>query len=184
MKDLNIHATDIPGCYLIEPEIHADHRGFFMEWFNRTQFERFLGGPISFVQDNISKSERHVMRGLHYQVNPYAQAKLVGVIRGCVRDVVVDLRPESAAFGRHMVVELSDSNRRQLFIPRGLAHGFLSLEPDTLLSYKCDNYYNPKAEAGIRFNDSDLKIDWGLPESEMIISGKDLHWPAFKEVFP
>lgn len=153
-----------------------------MEVFNQRDLEEALGIPFRFVQDNQSVSKKHVLRGLHFQKGPHAQAKLVHVPCGRVLDVVVDLRRESPSFGRHYAVELSGTNNRVLFIPKGLAHGFLSLEDQTVFNYKCDAYYQPGAEAGIRYNDPDLNIDWGIAPDKLILSDKDLELPGFKEV--
>ncbi|MDC6353191.1 MULTISPECIES: dTDP-4-dehydrorhamnose 3,5-epimerase [unclassified Robiginitalea] len=177
---MKLSKTEIVGCYLIEPTIYRDDRGFFMESYNKAKFEKNLGLSVDFVQDNHSVSSRNVLRGLHYQKGQWAQAKLVRVVRGRVRDIVVDLRTDSPTFGRHVAVELSSDNSRMLWIPKGLAHGFLSLEDDTIFCYKCDAYYNPKAEAGIRFNDPDLDLDWGVPESEIKLSPRDRALPFFR----
>lgn len=155
-----------------------------METFNRQRFEKLLGEKLEFVQDNQSVSNKHVLRGLHFQKGKYAQAKLGRVIKGAAMDVVVDLRKESPSFGEIFVTELSENNKLQIFIPRGLAHGFLALEDHTIFSYKCDAYYNHTSEGGIIYNDPDLGIDWGIPESELILSEKDRALPSFKVVCP
>lgn len=168
--------TKIKNLLLIEPKIFEDSRGFFMESYNYNTFKE-LGIDNVFVQDNISKSSKGVLRGLHFQRDEYAQAKLVYVLRGAVLDITVDLRKDSETFGRYEAVELNDKNKRMLFIPRGFAHGFLTLEDNTEFVYKCDNFYNPKSEVGIIWNDTDLNTDWNLDkynikEEELIIYGK------------
>ena len=177
--------TGIKDLVIIEPRIFEDSRGFFMESYNYNTFKE-LGIDNVFVQDNISKSSKGVLRGLHFQKDEYAQAKLVYVLRGAVLDITVDLRETSETFGKYVVVELNDKNKRMLFIPRGFAHGFLTLEDDTEFIYKCDNFYNPKSEVGIIWNDTDLNIDWNLDkynikEEELIISEKDKKNITFKE---
>ena len=177
--------TNIKNLLLIEPKIFEDSRGFFMESYNYNTFKE-LGIDNVFVQDNISKSSKGVLRGLHFQKDEYAQAKLVYVLRGAVLDITVDLRETSETFGKYVAVELNDKNKRMLLIPRGFAHGFLTLEDDTEFIYKCDNFYNPKSEVGIIWNDTDLNIDWNLDkynikEEELIISKKDKKNITFKE---
>ena len=177
--------TGIKDLLIIEPRIFEDSRGFFMESYNYNTFKE-LGIDNIFVQDNISKSSKGVLRGLHFQKDEYAQAKLVYVLRGAVLDITVDLREDSETFGKYIAVELNDKNKRMLFIPRGFAHGFLTLEDDTEFIYKCDNFYNPKSEVGIIWNDTDLNIDWNLDkynikEKELIISEKDKKNITFKE---
>ena len=177
--------TGIKDLLIIEPRIFKDSRGFFMESYNYNTFKE-LGIDNVFVQDNISKSSKGVLRGLHFQKDEYAQAKLVYVLRGAVLDITVDLRETSETFGKYVAVELNDKNKRMLLIPRGFAHGFLTLEDDTEFIYKCDNFYNPKSEVGIIWNDTDLNIDWNLDkynikEEELIISKKDKKNITFKE---
>ena len=177
--------TKIKNLLLIEPKVFEDSRGFFMESYNYNTFKE-LGIDNVFVQDNISKSSKGVLRGLHFQKDEYAQAKLVYVLRGAVLDITVDLRETSETFGKYVAVELNDKNKRMLFIPRGFAHGFLTLEDGTEFFYKCDNFYNPKSEVGIIWNDTDLNIDWNLDkynikEEELIISEKDKKNITFKE---
>ena len=176
--------TKIKNLLLIEPKVFEDSRGFFMESYNYNTFKE-LGIDNVFVQDNISKSSKGVLRGLHFQKDEYAQAKLVYVLRGAVLDITVDLRETSETFGKYVAVELNDKNKRMFFIPRGFAHGFLTLEDDTEFIYKCDNFYNPKSEVGIIWNDTDLNIDWNLDkynikEEELIISEKDKKNITFK----
>jgi dTDP-4-dehydrorhamnose 3,5-epimerase len=175
-----VKETKLKDCFIIQPQIFEDKRGYFLESFNQKTFNDVTGLNIKFIQDNESQSSKGVLRGLHYQLGEHAQAKLVRVIKGKVLDVVVDLRPNSITFGEHLSVELSEDNKTQLFAPRGFAHGFIVLEDDTIFSYKCDNFYNKKSEAGIKYNDRDLNINWELPKSELIISDKDLNLPTLK----
>jgi dTDP-4-dehydrorhamnose 3,5-epimerase len=175
--------TEIEGCFLIDSEYFQDDRGYFMETYQKEKFSAILGKPIEFLQDNLSVSRKFVLRGLHYQKGDAAQAKLVRVTQGRVLDVVVDIRKDSLTFGKHFTTELSESNRRSLFIPHGMAHGFLALEDQTIFSYKCDAYYDPGAEGGIIFNDADLGIDWGIDPARLILSDKDLGLPSFKDIF-
>lgn len=180
---MEIEQTSLIDCYLMTPKTFTDERGVFFESFNKRQFSELTGLLSDFVQDNQSLSHKGVLRGLHFQTGNFGQAKLVRVITGSVLDVVVDIRPESETFGQHFTVLLSGQNNKQLYIPRGFAHGFLVLEDDTIFSYKCDNYYNQQSEKGIIFNDRTLNIDWQFPESEMIISEKDKVLPTFKNLF-
>ncbi|MCE2613617.1 dTDP-4-dehydrorhamnose 3,5-epimerase [Flavobacteriaceae bacterium D16] len=180
---MKIHHTNVFGCVLIEPVIYTDSRGDFMETYHKAKLEEVLGYKIEFVQDNQSVSRKHVLRGLHYQRGEHAQAKLGRVVRGSALDVVVDLRKDSASYGKNYMVELSEENRLQIFIPRGVAHGFLALKDQTVFSYKCDNYYNQESEAGIIYNDPDLAIDWGVSETDLILSDKDRALPNFKELY-
>lgn len=175
---MNFIKTKLPGCFILEPNIIGDERGSFMESFNERVFAKGTGQPTHFVQDNQSVSARGVLRGLHYQTGEHAQAKLVRVLRGEVLDVAVDIRPGSKTYGQHEAVLLSGDNQRQFFIPRGFAHGFLVLSENAVFFYKCDNFYNRESEGGIIYNDPELAIDWGFPESEMIISGKDQNLPT------
>lgn len=180
---MNLKETKLEGCFIIEPKIFKDARGYFQETFNQHTFQQLTGETINFVQDNESKSSKGVLRGLHYQRGEHAQAKLVRVIKGKVLDIAVDLRKGSPTFGEHFSIELSEINKTQLFMPRGFAHGFVVLENDTIFSYKCDNFYNKASEGGIIYNDPTLNIDWLFPESEMIISEKDKELPTFKSLF-
>lgn len=170
MKTVN---TDIEGLLIIEPRVFRDERGYFFESFSLREFQKEVG-KTEFVQDNESKSSFGVIRGLHYQKPPYTQAKLVRVVKGCVLDVAVDIRKGSATFGQHVSVELSDENKRQFFIPRGFAHGFAVLSEEVIFQYKCDRYYAPDYEGGIRFDDPVLGIDWRIPREKMVLSEKDL----------
>lgn len=167
--------TEIPGVWIAEPLMFSDSRGYFMETWRKEDFDKAIGYPVNFIQDNQSKSVRGVLRGLHYQKGDAAQAKLVRVLQGCVVDVAVDLRQDSPTFGKHVMVELSEENQRQLFIPRGFAHGFQVLSETAVFTYKVDNRYAPEAECSIAYNDSELQIAWPImAESEVILSEKDL----------
>lgn len=173
--------TEIPGLWLIEPKVFKDERGYFMESFKQDEFEKHIG-PISFIQENESMSAKGVLRGLHYQLAPYAQAKLVRVIVGEVLDVAVDLRIDSPTFGKSVAVLLSGENKRQLFVPRGFAHGFKVISETALFQYKVDNNYKPDHEAGIFYNDPAIAIDWGINENEeIILSAKDKCLPLLSE---
>jgi dTDP-4-dehydrorhamnose 3,5-epimerase len=177
-----VNPTIIEGCFIIQPQLFKDERGYFYESFNQAKFEELTHLSVNFIQDNESSSSKGVLRGLHFQKGEFAQAKLVRVVKGAVQDVVVDVRPSSKTYGQHFSIELSEENKTQLFIPRGLAHGFLVLENDTIFNYKCDNYYNKEAESGIIYNDTSLAIDWNASGKDLIISEKDLLLPQFKEV--
>ena len=170
---MNFIRTDIEDVVIIEPTVHGDERGYFVETFRADKLEEFLGYKINFCQDNESKSSRGVLRGLHYQLAPAAQTKLVRVIQGKVLDVAVDIRKGSPTFGKHVAVELSAENKRQLLVPRGFAHGFVVLEDDTVFAYKVDNYYSPQNDRGILFSDEALNIDWQVPHDELNLSAKD-----------
>ena len=172
---MRVQKTDIEGVLIVEPTVHGDQRGYFMESFSERDFEAATGLNVRFVQDNESRSKRGVLRGLHFQREPYEQAKLVRVVQGRVLDVAVDIRPGSATFGRYVAVELSADNHRQLFIPKGFAHGYVVLEEDTVFQYKCDEYYHPESEDGIAWNDPQIGIEWGVEESEVVISQKDMN---------
>ena len=165
--------TAISDVVIIEPKVHGDERGYFVETFRADKLEEFLGYKINFVQDNESKSSCGVLRGLHYQLAPAAQTKLVRVIQGRVLDVAVDIRRGSPTFGKHVAVELSSENKRQLLVPRGFAHGFVVLEDDTVFAYKVDNYYSPQCDRGIAFDDKDLGIDWMIDTNDLNLSAKD-----------
>ncbi len=177
---MKIIETPIPGLLIIEPRVFADERGYFFESFSETKFAE--NGLISrFVQDNESKSHYGVIRGLHYQLAPYAQTKLIRVVRGTVYDVAVDLRDGSPTFGQWYGLEVSATNKKQFYIPKGFAHGFSVLSEYAIFSYKCDAFYNPAAERGIRLNDPMLNIDWKLPFEKAVISGKDHQNPTFAD---
>ena len=177
-----IEETYLKGCYVIEPKIFEDERGYFFESFNQQEFEEKIGEKINFVQDNQSFSKRGVIRALHMQKGEYAQAKLVRVIQGKVLDVAVDLRKNSETFGKHFSIELSEQNKKQLFIPRGFLHGFATLEDNTIFAYKCDNYYHKDSEYGVIYNDDFLNIDWKLENFEIILSEKDKELKEFKRL--
>jgi dTDP-4-dehydrorhamnose 3,5-epimerase len=177
---MKVIETGLQDCYVIEPQIHGDHRGYFFESYNQERFVEKTGLHVTFVQDNQSKSNRGVLRGLHFQQGEFAQAKLVRVIQGSVLDVAVDIRPNSPTFGKSFSVELSGENQKQLFVPRGFAHGFSVLEDNTIFSYKCDNYYNKASESGIIYNDPTLNIDWKLNQDEILLSEKDTLLQSFK----
>ena len=173
--------TAIPDVVIIEPKVHGDSRGYFVETFRQDKLEEFLGYQINFCQDNESKSSKGVLRGLHYQLPPHAQTKLVRVIHGRVLDVAVDIRKNSPTFGQHVAVELSGENKKQLLIPRGFAHGFVVLEDDTIFAYKVDNYYSPECDRGIAFDDKNLNIDWILNHDELNLSAIDIKQPKLNE---
>lgn len=178
---MKVIRTDIEGLAVIEPAVFNDPRGCFFESFNEKVFAEKVF-PVKFVQDNESRSSYGVVRGLHFQRPPYAQAKLVRVVKGRVLDVAVDLREGSPTYGRHFSVELSDENHRMLFIPRGFAHGFSVLSEDAVFQYKCDNYYHPESEGAVAWNDPDLAIDWRVPEEDVILSTKDARNPFLKDM--
>lgn len=172
--------TRIEDVVIIEPIVHGDDRGYFIETFRQDKLEKFLGFKVNFCQDNESKSSRGVIRGLHYQLAPAAQTKLVRVIQGRVLDVAVDIREGSPTFGLHVAVELSAENKKQLFVPRGFAHGFVVLEDDTIFAYKVDNYYSPQNDRGVAFNDPKIGIDWIVPTAELMLSDKDTKQPTLE----
>ncbi len=172
----------IPDIILIEPTLHGDERGYFAESFRQDLFNDALGKRINFIQENESKSSKGVLRGLHYQVAPFSQSKLVRVIEGAVLDVVVDIRKSSPTFGQHLAIELTADNKRQLFVPQGFAHGFVVLSDTATFIYKVDSYYAPEYERGIAFNDQDLKINWQLKSELLKLSNKDLNNPKLLNV--
>jgi dTDP-4-dehydrorhamnose 3,5-epimerase len=178
---MNFIKTEISDVVIIEPTVHGDHRGYFVETFRADKLEEFLGYKINFCQDNESKSSKGVLRGLHYQLPPHAQTKLVRVIQGRVLDVAVDIRKNSPTFGKHVAVELSADNKRQLLVPRGFAHGFVVLEDNTVFAYKVDNYYSSECDRGIAFDDTNLNIDWILNHDELNLSAKDTKQPRLNE---
>ena len=180
---MNIIRTEIPGVLIIEPKVFGDARGYFFESWNQAAYEA-AGITNKWVQDNESKSCHGVLRGLHYQAAPYTQAKIVRAISGAVLDVAVDIRKGSPTYGKHVAVELSGENKRQLYIPRGFAHGFAVLSDEAVFAYKCDNVYMPSAERGIMFNDPDLGIDWRIAPDKVLLSDKDKKHPAFAEIEP
>ena len=178
---MNVIQTEIQGVVIIEPRVFGDSRGYFFESFSEKNFKEQVA-DVDFVQDNQSKSCYGVVRGLHFQKPPHAQAKLVRVVKGRVLDVAVDLREGSPTYGRHFSVELSEENHRMLFIPRGFAHGFSVLSEEVVFQYKCDNYYHPESEGAIAWNDPDLGIDWGIPSDKVILSAKDAKNPLLKDM--
>ena len=173
--------TKIPDVFICVPHIISDERGYFFESFKKEGFEKFIGSSVHFCQDNEAKSTKGVLRGLHYQLPPFAQSKLVRVISGKVLDIAVDIRRGSATFGEYVAVELSGENKHQLFVPAGFAHGYVVLSEEAIFSYKVDNYYHKESERGIIYNDPELKINWELPFKELIISEKDEIQPAFNK---
>ena len=177
-----IEQTNLKGCFVIKPNVFKDERGWFFESFNANVFSKETGITINFVQDNESKSSKGVLRGLHFQTGDYAQAKLVRVVKGSVLDVCVDIRKDSRTFGKYYSLILDDKEHKQLYIPKGFAHGFLVLEDDTVFSYKCDKYYHKPSESGIIFNDKKLNIDWGVSEDQLILSEKDKQLPSFESL--
>lgn len=179
---MNVIKTDIDGVFVIEPQVFGDERGYFFESFNAERFLAQTGVEVTFVQDNESRSKRGVLRGLHFQREPHAQAKLVRVVQGRVLDVAVDIRPESPTFGKYVATELSGENHRQMFIPKGFAHGYVVLEDDTVFQYKCDEFYHPECEDGIAWNDPQIGIDWPLAESELIFSERDKNRTLLKDL--
>ncbi len=177
-----VYKADIKGVLIIEPQVFGDERGYFFESFSERDFAAATGLDVKFVQDNESSSRRGVLRGLHFQREPYQQAKLVRVVQGRVLDVAVDIRKGSPTFGKYVATELSGDNHRQMFIPKGFAHGYVVLEDDTIFQYKCDEYYHPETEGGIAWNDPQIAIQWPLPESELILSEKDKNRPLLKDL--
>lgn len=178
---MTIKETDIKGLFVLEPEVFRDQRGYFLESFNQSRMET-LGFNYRFVQDNQSHSTYGVIRGLHYQREPHEQAKLIRVLRGSIYDVSVDIREDSPTFGKWFGLEISAEHFTQVFIPAGFAHGFSVLTPEATVFYKCDNYYNPSSETGIRFDDPDLGIDWKIDPDKSIVSDKDRMLPLIKDL--
>lgn len=177
---MKVEKTTIPGLYILEPKIFVDSRGYFYESYNKkTLIENNI--ECDFIQDNQSKSSYGVIRGLHYQLNPHAQTKLIRVLDGIIIDVVVDLRKGSPTYGKWYGIELSSDNRKQLLIPKGFAHGFSVLSDNAIIQYKCDAYYNPSSERGIRFDDESLKINWQIPKGDELVSERDANMPSFEE---
>jgi dTDP-4-dehydrorhamnose 3,5-epimerase len=171
--------TEVPDVIICEPVVHGDSRGYFVETFRQDKLEDYLGFKLHFVQDNESRSTKGVLRGLHYQLAPAAQSKLVRVIEGRVLDVAVDIRVSSPTFGKHVAVELTSENKKQLFIPRGFAHGFVVLSDSAIFAYKVDNYYNPECDRGIKFDDAEINIDWCISSEFLQLSQKDIEQPNF-----
>ena len=179
---MEVVKTVIEDVLLIKPRVFGDARGYFFESFNAREFAEETGIQVTFVQDNESMSRYGVLRGLHYQQPPYAQSKLVRVVKGCVLDVAVDIRKGSPTFGRHVAVELSADNHYQFYMPKGIAHGFSVLSDEVIFQYKCDEFYEPQSEGAIAWDDPDLAIDWRLPVDKMILSEKDRHHPYLRDV--
>lgn len=177
---MEVIKTAIDGVVIIEPKVFGDHRGYFFESFSESRFNELVR-ETRFVQDNESKSRYGVLRGLHFQKPPYAQSKLVRVVKGAVLDVAVDIRNGSPTFGQHVAVELTEGNHRQFFVPRGFAHGFVVLTDEVIFQYKCDNYYAPEYEGAIAWDDPDLGIDWKIPAEDVILSAKDTCHPRLKD---
>jgi len=177
---MNFTRLEIPDVILCEPKTLSDERGYFSETFREDKLEKFLGFPVNFCQENESKSSFGVLRGLHYQIAPYAQSKLVRVLQGTVLDVSVDLRKDSPTFGKHIAIELSEENKKQILIPKGFAHGFIVLSKKAVLTYKVDNYYHQASERGIAYDDKNLAIDWKLPPKDIKVSAKDANQVLLK----
>ena len=177
---MQVIKTAIDGVVIIEPKVFHDQRGYFFESYNQQEFDEKVG-PVRFVQDNESMSSRGVMRGLHFQLPPFTQAKLVRCVKGAVLDVAVDIRKGSPTYGQHVAVELTEENHRQFFVPRGFAHGFAVLSDVAVFQYKCDNFYAPQADGGISILDQSLGIDWHIPTAEAILSEKDTKHPLFAD---
>lgn len=180
MINMEVYKTEIEGVLIIEPKVYCDARGYFFESFNSRVFAEKTGLRISFVQDNESMSTYGVMRGLHFQKPPHSQSKLVRVVKGSVLDVVVDIRKGSPTYGKHIAVELSANNHKQLFVPKGFAHGFVVMSESAVFQYKCDNFYAPQAEGGINILDNGLGIDWCVPMNQAILSEKDTKYVCLK----
>ena len=178
---MQIEKTPLKDCLIIKPRVFEDDRGSFFESFNEDTFKKETGLEVNFIQDNQSISKKGALRGLHLQKGEHAQAKLVRVVKGEVMDVVVDLREDSETFGDTFSIILNEQNNHQLFVPRGFAHGFITISEEVIFAYKCDNYYNKESEAGIIYNDETLNIDWHLPKEQLILSEKDQELPTFKE---
>ena len=178
---MELQKTPLKDCFILKPNVYRDERGLFYETYNKKNFEKVTGLTVDFVQDNQSISSKGVLRGLHFQKGALAQAKLVRVVKGKVLDIVVDVRKNSETFGKSFSIILDDVEHLQLFVPRGFAHGFITLSDHSIFSYKCDNYYDKASESGIIYNDATLALDWHLPEEEFIISEKDLELPGFEE---
>jgi dTDP-4-dehydrorhamnose 3,5-epimerase len=172
----------IPEIILFEPMVHGDERGYFAETFRQDVFDKAVGFKVDFIQDNESSSSRGVLRGLHFQLPPHAQSKLVRVIKGAVLDVAVDIRQGSPTFGQHVAVELTEENKHQLFIPRGFAHGFVVLSEQAIFAYKVDNYYSPECDRGLAWNDPDINIDWQVAQQDIKLSDKDTRQPALADL--
>lgn len=179
--NMEVLQTSIEGVYIIEPKVFGDNRGYFFESFNAKEFAEKVGIDVAFVQDNESKSKYGVLRGMHFQNPPYTQSKLVRVVKGKVIDVVVDIRKGSPTYGKYEMCELTEDNHRQFFVPKGMAHGFAVLSEEAIFQYKCDDFYHPEAEGAIAWNDSDIAVEWPIPDADVILSEKDKHHPLLKD---
>lgn len=177
---IKVKETRLKGCFIIEPTVYEDERGYFFESYNQKDFCEAINQEVTFVQDNQSYSKKGVLRGLHFQKGEHAQAKLVSVLKGRIQDVVVDLRKNSPTFGEHLTIELSSDNKRQLFVPKGFAHGYLTLSNTAEVFYKCDNYYEKQAEGGVMYNDYSLGIKWKINQENIVLSKKDKLLSNFK----
>tara|TARA_B100001059_G_C17705589_1_gene512547 strand:+ start:296 stop:847 length:552 start_codon:yes stop_codon:yes gene_type:complete len=180
---MKFYKTEIPNLIIIEPILFEDDRGSFYEAYKQEKLNDYLGYNINFCQDNEAKSSYGVLRGLHYQLSPYSQSKLIRVNQGSILDVAVDIRKDSKTFGKHFTIELNDKNKKQLFIPQGFAHGYLVLSESAVVTYKVDNYYNKESERGLAYNDPMLKIDWKINSQDIQVSKKDLIQPFFENIF-
>lgn len=178
---MEVIKTNIDGVFVIEPKVFGDARGYFFESFNTREFAEKTGVNINFVQDNESKSRYGVLRGLHFQLPPYTQSKLVRVVKGKVLDVVVDIRQGSPTYGKYEMCELTEYNHRQFFVPKGMAHGFVVLSEEAIFQYKCDDFYHPEAEGALAWNDPDIAVPWPISEEEVLLSEKDKHHPGIKD---
>ena len=178
---INVIKTGIEGVFVIEPKVFGDERGYFLESFNAKELAEKTGIDVTFVQDNESKSRYGVLRGMHFQLPPYTQSKLVRVVKGKVLDVVVDIRKCSPTYGKYEMCELTEDNHRQFFVPKGMAHGFAVLSDEAIFQYKCDDFYHPEAEGAIAWNDPQLGIEWPIASTDVILSEKDKHHPFLKD---
>jgi len=178
---INVIKTGIEGVFVIEPKVFGDERGYFLESFNAKEFKQKTGIDVTFVQDNESKSKYGVLRGMHFQLPPYTQSKLVRVVKGKVLDVVLDIRKGSPTYGKYEMCELTEDNHRQFFVPKGMAHGFAVLSEEAIFQYKCDDFYHPEAEGAIAWNDPDVAIQWPIAEQDVLLSEKDKHHPFLKD---
>ena len=178
---MEVKKTDIEGVLIVEPKVWGDDRGYFFESFNARDFAEKTGLDITFVQDNESKSRYGVLRGLHFQLPPYTQSKLVRCVKGRVLDIAVDIRKGSSTYGKWVSCELTEDNHRQFFVPKGMAHGFCVLSEEAVFQYKCDDFYHPEAEGGIAWDDPDIAVQWPLPSEDISLSERDKHHPSFKE---
>ena len=178
---ISVIKTSIEGVFVIEPKVFGDERGYFLESFNAKEFKEKTGIDVTFVQDNESKSRYGVLRGMHFQLPPYTQSKLVRVVKGKVLDVVVDIRKGSPTYGKYEMCELTEDNHRQFFVPKGMAHGFAVLSEEAIFQYKCDEFYHPEAEGAVAWNDPDIAIQWPIAEQDVLLSEKDKHHPFLKD---